>query len=112
MNSQPEEDLQRRLQKLEAQINSSSVEAGESQQPKKTSQFSFTNLKAYFMRSQLWFNNLSGISKVIFSAVAVLLGLAIVQAVLKLVASAISLAVLALLVYLGYKFFIAGSFRA
>lgn len=110
MNSQPDEDLQRRLQKLEAQIDSSSVEVEQSQEPK-TSQFSFTNLKSYLRRSQLWFNNLSGIGKIVFSGVAVLLGLAIVQAVLKLVTSAISLAVLALLVYLGYKFFVANSFE-
>ncbi|MBH8555664.1 hypothetical protein I8751_25630 [Nostocaceae cyanobacterium CENA357] len=111
MNPQPEEDLQRRLQKLEAEINSSPVDVVQSQEPKKTSESSFFDFKSHFKRSQLWFNNLSKMSQVIFLGVAVLLGLAIVQAVLKLVASAISLAVLAGLVYLGYKFFVAGSFR-
>ncbi|RCJ26224.1 hypothetical protein A6770_26415 [Nostoc minutum NIES-26] len=111
MNYQPEEDLQRRLQKLEAEINSSSKEVGQPQAPNKTSQSSFSNLKSHFTRSQLWFDNLSGISKVVFVSVALLLGFAMVQAVLKLVASAISLAVLALLVYVGYKFFVSGSFQ-
>lgn len=111
MNYQPEEDLQRRLQKLEAEINSSSKEVERSQPPNNASGFSFSSLKSHLGRSQLWFENLSGTKKAIFAGVAVLLGFAIVQAVLKLVASAISLAVLALLVYLGYKFFVSGSFQ-
>ncbi|MBH8576425.1 hypothetical protein I8752_26235 [Nostocaceae cyanobacterium CENA369] len=111
MNYQPEEDLERRLQKLETEINSSSKEVERSQSPNNTSESSFTNLKSHLRRSQLWFNNLSGTSKIVFAGVAVLLGFALVQAVLKLVASAISLAVLALLVYVGYKFFVSGSFQ-
>ncbi len=111
MNPQPEEDLQRRLQKLEAEINSSPGEVRQPQEPKNISESSFFDFKLHLKRSQLWFNNLSKISQVIFVGVAVLLGLAIVQTTLKLVASAISLAVLAGLVYLGYKFFVSGSFR-
>ncbi|MEA5502392.1 hypothetical protein VB735_04565 [Halotia wernerae UHCC 0503] len=111
MNPQPEEDLQRRLQKLEAEINSSPVEFGQPEESKKTSESSFFDFKSHFRRSQLWFNNLSKMSQVIFLGVAVLLGLAIVQTLLKLAASAISLAVLVGLVYLGYKFFVSGSFR-
>jgi hypothetical protein len=48
---------------------------------------------------------------VIVAAVGVLLGFAMLQAVLKLVASVISLALLGFFVYLGYKFFVSGSWK-
>ena len=110
MNPQPEEDLQQRLQRLEAEINSGTVESGKPKEARQKSQSNFFNLKLYFTRSQLWFNSLSGTGKLVAIGVTVLLGLAMLQAVLKLVTSAISLAVLALLVYVGYKFFVSGSF--
>jgi uncharacterized membrane protein len=111
MNPQREEDLQHRLQKLEAEINSPSGEVGQPQQPKQTSQSSFLNFNAHLAKLRLWFNGLSKTSKLIVSGVSVLLGFALVQAALKLVASAITLALLAVLVYLGYKFFVSGSFQ-
>jgi len=110
MNPQPEEDLQQRLQKLEAEINSGSVKAGNTKEVRQQSQSNFLNFKPYFTRSQLWFQSLSGTGKLVTIGVTVLLGLAVLQAVLKLITSAISLAVLAGLVYLGYKFFVSGSF--
>ncbi|MBE9209563.1 hypothetical protein IQ244_24300 [Nostoc sp. LEGE 06077] len=110
MNPQPEEDWQQRLQKLEAEINAGSVEAEKPKETRQQSQFNFLNFKPYFTRSQLWFQSLSGTGKLVVMGVTVLLGLAVLQAVLKLVTSAISLAVLAGLVYLGYKFFISDSF--
>ncbi|MBU7586852.1 MAG: hypothetical protein KAF91_29045 [Nostoc sp. TH1S01] len=110
MNPQPEEDWQQRLQKLEAEINAESVEAKKTTEARQQSQSYFLNLKQYFTRSQLWFQSLSGTGKLVVMGVTVLMGLAVLQALLKLVTSAISLAVLAGLVYLGYKFFVAGSF--
>ncbi|MBE9004459.1 hypothetical protein IQ259_05290 [Fortiea sp. LEGE XX443] len=110
MNPQPEDDLQQRLRKLEAEINSGSVEAEKTKEARQQSQFNLLNFKLHFTRSQLWFKSLSGTGKLVVVGVMVLLGLAVLQAVLKLVTSAISLAVLAGLVYLGYKFFVSGSF--
>ncbi|MBD2438894.1 hypothetical protein [Nostoc sp. FACHB-110] len=110
MNSHPEDDLQKRLQKLEAEINSQTKETGRTQQVNQQSQFSLLDFNVYFTKSQLWFKNLSGTGKLVAVGVTVLLGLAVLQAVLKLITSAISLAVLAGLVYLGYKFFVSGSF--
>lgn len=110
MNPQPEDDLQQRLQKLEAEINSQTVEAGKTKEARQQSQSQFLNFNLYFTRSQIWFKSLSGTGKLVAVGVTVLLGLAVLQAVLKLVTSAISLAVLAGLVYLGYKFFVSGSF--
>lgn len=108
MNPQPEENLQQRLQKLEAEINSQNVDTGNTKETRQQSQPNFLN--SYLTRSRLWLKSLSGTGKLVVVGVTVLLGLAVLQAVLKLVTSAISLAVLAGLVYLGYKFFVSGSF--
>jgi len=111
MNPQPEEDLQRRLDKLEAEINSPPGVVSEPQEQKQTPQSVFANLNLQLERFQIWFNSLSGTKKLVVSGVTVLVGLAMLQAVFKLVASVISLALLAVLVYVGYKFFVSGSFQ-
>ncbi len=112
MNPQREEDLQRRLDKLEAEINSSPEVVPQSpEEQKQTPEFSFANLNFQLERFRVWFGSLSTAKKLVFSGVAVLLGLAIVQTVFKLVASVISLALLAVLVYVGYKFFVSSGFQ-
>jgi hypothetical protein len=109
MNHQPEQDLQRRLENLEAEINSTSVDIGQPAKNTETSPPAFVNWKSRLAKLQLWFKNLNGITKVIVGGVSVLLGLAILQALLRLVASVISVALLGFLVYLGYKFFVSGN---
>lgn len=111
MNPQPEEDLQRRLQNLEAEINSKSVNSSNLSEKTPTSQSDVPNVKSQFAKLRLWFNNLSGTTKLIVAGVAALLSLGVLQAVLKLVSSVVSLALLAFLVYLGYKFFVSGNFQ-
>lgn len=108
MNPQPEEDLKRRLEKLEAEINTPFV-VTRSQTRVKPSEFGFASLEPQLVRLVTWFNNLSVVKKLIVSGGALLLGFAILQAVLKLVAAAISLALLAILVYLGYKFLVSNN---
>jgi hypothetical protein len=105
MNSQPEEDLQRRLQNLEAEIKSTGVNT---QGPKaQTPITSFFKWNLYLERCRIWFNSLSTIKKLAVTGIVMLLTVWMVQTVFALVASVISLAMLAVLVYLGYKFFIA-----
>jgi hypothetical protein len=101
--NQPEDDLERRLQQLEAEIKS------QSSVPDKNSPLSWLNWQPNFSKIQLWFNGLPATNKLIVVGVSVILGLAIAQMVLKVVVSAISLALLAGLVYLGYKFFVSGN---
>lgn len=105
MNPQSEEDLQRRLKQLEADINSGSQQTT----PKQSVQSSIFNWKQQVEKGKLWFQSLPSTGKLIFVAVVALLSLSIVQMVLRLVVSAISLALLAGLVYLGYKFFVSGN---
>lgn len=104
MNPQPEEDLQQRLRKLEAEINSSSGKTPQSQRIEQPSQSGFPSTNPQLQRFLGWFNTLSGTGKLVFVSVGVLLSFAVLQAVFRLVASAISLAFLAGLVYFGYKF--------
>ena len=108
MNRQPEEDLQPSLQKLDGEINSSSV-VFPSLQIIKISDLKLFNRNTGLSRFLNWFASLSGVAKLVVLGVAVLFGFAMLQAALKLVAGAISLTLLAVLVYLGYKFVVSGS---
>ncbi|MDJ0736902.1 MAG: hypothetical protein QNJ47_23015 [Nostocaceae cyanobacterium] len=106
MNPQSEEDLQYRLQKLEAEINSS-----QSPEMTETNQGGFPNLNLHLTRFLNWFRSLSGIGKLIVGGVGFVFTLAILQAVFKLVTAVISLTVLAVLVYLGYKFVVSSNLK-
>ncbi|MEM1391913.1 MAG: hypothetical protein AAF630_00400 [Cyanobacteria bacterium P01_C01_bin.38] len=56
-----------------------------------------------------WFYHLPVIAKLIVVVVGFFVSFAMLQAALKLIASVISMALLAGLVYLGYNFFVAGN---
>ncbi|MBD2296981.1 hypothetical protein H6G06_26780 [Anabaena sphaerica FACHB-251] len=111
MNSQPEDELQRRLQKLEAKMNSFSPNPPQPETQKQTNQTGFAKLNWHLERFQIWFQSLSGMKKLAVTGVGILVGILVLQTVFKLVASVISLALLALLVYLGYKFLLPNSFQ-
>ncbi|MGM3304370.1 hypothetical protein ACSQ6I_00010 [Anabaena sp. WFMT] len=111
MNPQPEEELQRRLQKLEAEINSFSPTQSQPEGEKQTPTSGFAKFNLYLERSRFWFQGLSGMKKLAVGGAVMVLGLLMLQTVFKLVTSVISLALLAVLVYLGYKFFVSNSFQ-
>lgn len=93
MNPQPEQDLERHLQIIEAELNQASLLYPVSQ-PKQSLQQQANALR--------W-------GKLIFLGVAALVSFAILQAVLKLVTALICLAILGALMYLIYQFFPARS---
>jgi hypothetical protein len=109
MNHQSEQDLQRRLEQLEKEINSSSKFDSQSQKTSTSSFPGLASLSVYSKRFLAWFQKLPPVSKVVVSGVAIVLGFAALQAVLKLVTAVISLAVLSILVYVGYKFFVSNN---
>jgi hypothetical protein len=111
MNPQPEEDLQRRLEKLEAEMKSSFVEDTQKKAQRQKFLSAFPSLDSQLTRSLNWFNSLSGTKKLVALGVTALLSMFVLQTVLKLVASVISVALLAVLVYVGYKFFVSSSFE-
>ncbi len=107
MNPQTEENLNEyRLQKIVNEIDSDSVEvASIAISPR--SKLSDAGVASYIIKIINWFFYLPDLAKLVVVVVGFLLGFAILQTVLKLIASLISMALLAGLVYLGYKFFVA-----
>ncbi|WP_013324745.1 hypothetical protein [Gloeothece verrucosa] len=95
MNNQNNQDWERRFQELEAEINS------EPEQP--------TNLPKQFEKTftqlKQWFNKLSTPAQVVVGIVGVVLVFSVVNSVLKLVASLLSITILAVVLYGLYKFF-------
>ena len=60
MNPQPEEYFQRRLQKLEAKMNSFSPISSQRERQEQTRQSGFAKLTWHFQRAQIWYQGLSG----------------------------------------------------
>ncbi|MGF1676224.1 MAG: hypothetical protein ACFCUV_21445 [Rivularia sp. (in: cyanobacteria)] len=109
MNPQTEENLnEHRLQKLVSEIDSDSIEVACST-ILPTSKLNHTSVAYYIIKIIRWFWHLPILAKLIVLGVGFLLGFAILQAALKLIASVMSMALLAGLVYLGYNFFVAGN---
>ena len=105
MNPQPEQDLQRRLQKLEAELNQTYVPPPVPQQqlpqpPVKRLEPSQSLLNRFIN----WFNGLSGFGKLIVTGIAAIVGLAILRGVLTIVTAVITLALLGVLMYFLYQF--------
>lgn len=98
MNFKPEDDLQRRFQKIGNEIKSTFVH-NESSPP-----------KSHLAKMRRWFNSLPILGKVTITLGILLAGLAIVQLLMKMVQIAVGVAVLAVLVYLGYKKLVSGKF--
>jgi len=104
MNSQPEEDLKQRLKQLEVEINF--FDKNSQQVPKKPAQ----TINFSPERLIVWFNSLSKLKRLAVLGGGLLLGILLLQALFKLVVATFSLAVLGLLVYVGYKFFVSRNF--
>jgi len=109
MNPQSEQDLQKRLEQLEREANSAPVEVTRPQpatpqtiQETKIAASELSPLGQFFN----WFSNLSSVGKLIVVSVGAVFGIAILRAVLNLVAAVISLGVLALVLYVGYRLFV------
>ncbi len=109
MNPQPNDDLQRRLEKLEAEINSPSGVTPQSQAENSSPNKALRFFSHHTARVLAWYKTQSGIKKIIVLGVGFLLAFSVLQAIFKLVAAVVSLAVLSILVYVGYKFFISSN---
>jgi hypothetical protein len=107
MNSQNNQNLEQRLQELEAELQPGpsapfSVQQGQPLQPLEDAQ------PALPLYSQLlnWFRGLSGTGQAIAVCVAVVVGLALFKIAVQVVTLLISLAFLGVLLYGGYKLFL------
>lgn len=106
MNPQPDQDLERRQQKLEAELNQTYVPSPavpQQQLPQKPLTIGPESAQSPLNRFINWFNGLSSSRKLIVIGVAAIVGLAIFRAVLTLVVSVISLALLGVILYFLYQ---------
>lgn len=86
-----EQDLQQQRQKVAV------IDSAESDLP---------TLNSRLRQFLTWFNSGSTPRKLVVLGVALILGFGMIQALFKLIAAVISLALLSLLVYFGYKFIV------
>jgi hypothetical protein len=107
MNTQPDRDLELRLQELEAQLTPPSPLAPQPQQTAKLQTEDAGSASSSVERLMKWFDGLPGVGKLAVIGVAAIVGFAILRSVLHLIASLVSLALLGMLLYLAYKFFFA-----
>jgi hypothetical protein len=108
MNPQENQDYARKLQELEAELD-------KDQPLPSVGTPLWQPLERYINRSQVeairnrvvnWFNSLPTPGKVAVVAMAAIVGVSLFLSLLQLVASLISLAILGVILYLVYKFFV------
>jgi hypothetical protein len=99
MNPQERKNLERKLQDLEAQIHQP--------QPPLTPTQSSPSLKSVYQQLTLWYEGLPNGGKVATIAVGGIFALSAVSTVLNLIRLAFSLAAVGVLVFVGYKVFLA-----
>ncbi len=113
MSNESERELQQRLQNLEAEINSASVpdyQVHKIPNPN-TDPANFISTNVHIRQIVQWFKGLSKTAQVVVCGVGFLATLTMLQALFKLVSAVISLAILAVLLYLGYKFIVSKSLK-
>ncbi len=112
MNPQSEEELQRRLKELEKEVQSKKERSPfqsfiEPESMKRLQGgLNLAGIKLQLERFILWYKSLSDKKRLIVLAVGGIFALGLLQALVKLVTGIISLAIFAVLVYVGYKFFV------
>jgi tetrahydromethanopterin S-methyltransferase subunit B len=106
MTSQSEDDFRSHLQQQETGVSSPVVVVTQIEPVNETVQ-AYSGSAMPIVAFLNWFNNLSGIRKLIVTIAGVIFGFAMLQAVLKLIASVLSVVLFAGLAFVGYKFFVA-----
>jgi type IV secretory pathway VirB2 component (pilin) len=109
MNPQDNRDYERRLQELETELDKDRRLESVETQPGQPLQRNFDNsqpAKSVFNQVVNWFNKLPSAGKVAVVIIAAVVGFSLLRSVLQLVASLISLAILGVILYWVYKFFV------
>ncbi len=110
MNPQENRDYDRTLQELETELEKDQPLLSPETQPGQLEERPVNDSqpeKSVLNQVVNWFNSLPSAGKVAVVAIAAILGFSLLRSVLQLVASLISLAILGVLLYLVYKFFVA-----
>ncbi|MGB3695345.1 MAG: hypothetical protein WA865_22370 [Spirulinaceae cyanobacterium] len=109
MNSPERPDLEQRFKELEREVNQTSSTSGNKSTEVESSlpRHDEFSLEQTFERLQTWFQGLPTIAKVAVAVVAAMIGFSLLNTVLKVVTSLLSLAIMGVVLYLLYKFFLA-----
>lgn len=111
MNPQNQSDWERKLQELEVEIyqtpSNSSMSNSEPQNPQTNFSKTSPQLQKLWLQVRNWFNNLPKGGKAIALLVAIVVGFSLLRTVLQLISALIGMAILGVLLYAAYKFFIA-----
>ncbi|AFZ37281.1 hypothetical protein Sta7437_3794 [Stanieria cyanosphaera PCC 7437] len=109
MSSSNNQDWQRRIEEIEAEINYSESnthqESTETVRPHVEIDRS-QSIEKWLNFAKDWFNNLSSEGRIAVGVVGVLVSFSILSSFLRLISSLVSIAILAGLLYFGYKFFL------
>ncbi|MEM7555393.1 MAG: hypothetical protein AAF378_15090 [Cyanobacteria bacterium P01_A01_bin.84] len=106
MNPQHGDDLPEVLPKLESDTKYTYLVASHSSEIMPVSASRLYGIYNFIGKLIAWFFSRSHVEKIVVIVILGFTGFAMLQAALKLIASVISLTLLVVLVYLGYKFFV------
>lgn len=104
-----ERDLQSKLDEMEAEINQKTAPDSQGFNPKSVFPQIEINpspkVKGWIGSGKAWFNSLPKVGKGVVAIGGIWLGFSILGAVLHVVSSVISIAVIGLILYVGYRLF-------
>jgi hypothetical protein len=105
-------DLKSKLEEMEAEINqkqaTNSNSSSESSQKSAFPQFEINpspQVQSWITSSKAWFNSLPKVGKAAVAIGGVWLGFSLLGAILHVVSSIVSIAVVGLILYVGYRWF-------
>ncbi len=112
MSSSNNQDWQRRLEELEAEVNqntsSNAREQAESVHPHVEID-RMQSISGWLNSAKEWFNSLAPIGQVAVGVMGIMVAFSVLNIFLKVISSLISIAILGGLLYWGYKYFVANS---
>ena len=104
-----ERDLKSKLEEMEAETNQKAADNSSGFDPKAAfSQFEINpspQMQSWINSSRVWFNSLPKVGKAAVAIGAVWLGFSILGAILHVVSSILSIAIVGLILYVGYRWF-------
>lgn len=102
MNYQDDPKVKQRLEDLESEFNQTSFLNSQSNFSQK--------LKTLYNQFLTWFKDLPKVGQIIVGVVGLAAGLTLLRTVVELISLAITLAVVGVIVYIGYQFFKSSKF--
>ncbi len=107
--NQHNQEWQQRLEDLETEINQNSsipkIEIHPTQ-PISSQEKGAAFISSLGKKIKNWYDGLASTGKIVFTVAALLVGFSLLSSVFKLITALISIAVVAVILFVGYKFFI------